>query len=402
MSTLVNFNGTGYLIPTIGDTTWGATVTNFLSDVANNVALKSGTAIVLSHVDSTPIGLSTPSTGAFTTLSASTSATVPTRAPGDNTTNAASTAFVTGLQSGYRNLIQNGRFTIGQRGLGGWLTNAAYTVDRWQINLNGDTFVIFWPPMSDAQRTTLGDESAANCLQAVFTGVNTAVNYSSLMQKVENVRVLSAKTVTLSFYAVANVALNMGVSIQQYFGTGGSPSASVNVAPATIAIGSGAFVRYSATFAMPSISGKTVGTNADSYSTLQLAFSSGSNNAAILGVGAQTGNMLIWGVQLEIGPVATPLEKTDIGYDLQKCQRFYNAIPAQYYGYATAGTTVGATVSIPPMRGVPILTITGNTSSNMASEAAGTLSTNGFVASGTVSTTGAYALLLTVTASADL
>jgi hypothetical protein len=72
MSVLVTFNSTGYLIPTSNETGWATVVTNFLSDVGNNAVTKSGGSLTLGSVNATPIGLSTPSSGAFTTLSATT------------------------------------------------------------------------------------------------------------------------------------------------------------------------------------------------------------------------------------------------------------------------------------------------------------------------------------------
>jgi hypothetical protein len=37
----------------------------------------------------------------------------------------------------------------------------------------------------------------------------------------------------------------------------------------------------------------------------------------------QSGSINLWGVQLEIGSVVTPLEKLDPADDLRHCQRFY-------------------------------------------------------------------------------
>lgn len=56
--------------------------------------LSSAAAILGGEIEATPIGAISPSTGAFTTVSASTSMTAPTKAPGTNTTDVATTAFV--------------------------------------------------------------------------------------------------------------------------------------------------------------------------------------------------------------------------------------------------------------------------------------------------------------------
>ena len=40
-------------------------------------------------------------------------------------------------------------------------------------------------------------------------------------------------------------------------------------------------------------------------------------------IGVQSGTIQLWGVQLEIGSVATPLEKRDPEQELRQCQRFF-------------------------------------------------------------------------------
>ena len=76
------------------------------------------------------------------------------------------------------------------------------------------------------------------------------------------------------------------------------------------------------TIAIPSTSGKTVGSVGDDYTGLVLYYSSGATtNVQAGGVGVQSGTINIWGVQLEVGSVATPLEKPDPQQDLAKCQR---------------------------------------------------------------------------------
>jgi hypothetical protein len=60
------------------------------------------------------------------------------------------------------------------------------------------------------------------------------------------------------------------------------------------------------------MSGKTLGSNNDSFTGLEFFYSSGATNNAIAGnIGVQSGTINIWGVQLEIGSIATQLEKRD-------------------------------------------------------------------------------------------
>lgn len=44
-------------------------------------------------------------------------------------------------------------------------------------------------------------------------------------------------------------------------------------------------------------------------------------------IGVQSYTLQLWGVQLEIGSVATALEMPDPQQDLAKCQRFYQVHP---------------------------------------------------------------------------
>ena len=115
---------------------------------------------------------------------------------------------------------------------------------------------------------------------------------------------------------------------------------------------------------MPGLSGKTLGTNNDHSSYFQFWFSSGTTNAVQSGgVGVQSATFYLWGVQLEQGSVATPLEKLDPRYDWANCCRFYQPIGASLRANAPAGGAIyECTVSFQAMRAVPTVT-TANTGS---------------------------------------
>jgi len=223
-----------------------------------------------------------------------------------------------------RNLLHNGLFNIQQRGNPGW-NATGYTADRWLVNTNTDTIGINVPPQGDTGRAAIGDESIAFVFQNIFTGTVGGYNYAE--QRIENVRRLAGKTVTLSFWALSSApTLRLGANLAQFFGTGGSPSAQVNVAGQAVTIGTTntwAPTRFALTFVMPSVSGMTLGTNNDHYTALHLWFSAGSVGANAGNIGQQSGTIAIAGVQLEVGSVATPLEKLDPRLDLANCQRFY-------------------------------------------------------------------------------
>jgi hypothetical protein len=78
------------------------------------------------------------------------------------------------------------------------------------------------------------------------------------------------------------------------------------------------------TATIPSLSGKTLGTNGDSAFTLNIWFDAGSDyNSRTDTLGQQSGTFDIAQVQVEPGPVATPFERRPIGTELALCQRYY-------------------------------------------------------------------------------
>jgi hypothetical protein len=263
-----------------------------------------------------------------------------------------------------RNLVHNPMFNIAQRGAGPFTTSGVYTLDRWSLIFVTDTNSVIQFPINDANRAQIGDEEATNVLGDTIVGNSAAGAFSVLFQRIENVRRTAGKTITVSFWAAGSVT-RLGVSVDQDMGTGGSPSAIVLNAGQSVAI-TGIWTRYSLTMNMASLSGKTLGTNGNSCASLNFWFSSGANQSARAGnVGVQSGQISIWGVQLEIGTVATPLEKLEISQDFRNCQRFY-AIIAQFIigGYAVAGTTVYDSLTLPvPMHHVPIVTFANSTTS---------------------------------------
>lgn len=265
---------------------------------------------------------------------------------------------------GGRNLLHNPYFNVQQRGAGPFTAANAFTADRWQVQQSLDTPSVSVISLTDAQRAQIGDEAATYGLQTVFTGNSGAASYTMILQKVEGIRRLSGKTVTLSFWAAGSTSLQIGLSFYLVYGSGGSPSASVQTTCQTISIGAN-MARYQATFNFPSAAGKTLGTNGDDRNALQMVFSSGSTNSAAYGVGVQAGTITLWGMQLEIGPSATPLEKIDPQIDLANCQRFYTAVNYLVGGYATAGSYAYGTLVYPvSMRSTPTLIFSAPANSN--------------------------------------
>ena len=276
-----------------------------------------------------------------------------------------------------RNLLHNPLFNIQQRGAGAWTSLGAYTADRWGTGGVSDTVSFSVVALADADRAQIGDESASSALQNVFTGNAAGGAYSNVNQPIERLRRLSGKAVTLSFWAkCASGALKLGINALLKYGTGGSPTA----AGWAMAAGQGVtlsatWARYTVSLAIPSTAGATFGTNGDDSLLLCLIYSSGATNNAVFGSpGVQSGTIQLWGVQLEIGTAATPLEKMDPRMDLANCQRFYQAFSqVMVSGYNSAGATNWSDFSyLQQMRAVPSVAFANTTYANGSS-----LSVNG-------------------------
>ena len=236
-----------------------------------------------------------------------------------------------------------------------------------------------------------------------MTGGAAATHYTVLYQNIESVRRLSGKTVTVSFWAIASAALKLGVSIDQQFGVGGSPSAAVLGVGQAVTVGA-TWARYSVIITLPSISGKTLGTSGNDFSELNLWLSAGTNSNTVSGnVGVQSGTFRFWGVQLEIGSVATPLEKPDPQQDLAKCQRFYQVGYTQFSSYGTAGMTAAMIVPLPvQMRALPTIVPSLSGSSNVSASAVNSVTPYVYQTQGNVIATGGFSIIGAFTASADL
>lgn len=296
----------------------------------------------------------------------------PTMPVGDADQSIASTAFVQqAVAPTYdnvgRNLVMNPLFNIAQRGAGPWSTAGAYTVDRWALALSGDTNTISQVLQNDAGRAQIGDEASTFTLQSVFTGSAAAGSYSAIRQSMEGVRRLAGKTVTVSFWAWSSpTALKVGINLIQNFGTGGSPSAAAwSQATGSSVTLTPNIVRYSVTISIPSVAGKTLGTNGDDFTGLWLWYSSGATNNAFAGnIGVQSGTVWLWGIQLEYGSVVTPLDYGGTPADqLRQCQRFFQNPGTLVWNSQSGGSFHGWSWLLPvQMRAAPVITWTDNAS----------------------------------------
>jgi len=209
----------------------------------------------------------------------------------------------------FRNKIINGNFDIWQRGTSlTFSSTGQFIADRWRMGGVSIT--------ASQQTFSVGQTEVPGNPRYYFryvVGANSQ-NYE-IQQLMEDVRVLAGQQVVVTYWARrTSGTVSIGPRLVQDFGTGGSPS-SVVIASIT-QVGSqtmsSSWQKFTYTATMPSISGKTIGTNNDN--STWLSFQIGDTN---------TGTLEFAQIQVEIGSVATPFEVRPVGVELSLCQRYY-------------------------------------------------------------------------------
>ena len=309
-----------------------------------------------------------------------------------------------------RNILNNSTCNVAQRGNGPFI-GGGWTLDRWNLTLNLDTVNVTRQAATDADRTAVGDESFTSYIQNVFTGNVGVTSYNYITQAIDDIWRTAGKTITVSFWAkTPSGTLKIGINSMQGFGVGGSPS------PAAWALATGlsvtvdtAWKRYQVTYPMPSVIGKTIGSGGGSVCGVSFFFSGGTGIGPTAGnIGVQSGTIQMWGMQLEIGSVMTPLEKIDFGLDLKNCQRYYQVGSVAHGGYQLTGWGVQQSFALfGSMYKNPIVAITAETTNiNCQGITLSTGSGPGLVSNivlqlGVIAT-GAFAYSANYTASAEI
>jgi hypothetical protein len=308
-----------------------------------------------------------------------------------------------GPLAGMRNAIINGNFDIWQRGTSS-SSSGYFSADRWASVIAGTTHSVSRQAFTLGQTDVPGEPTFYH--RTVVSSVAGAGNFAILIQRIEDVRTFAGQQVTVSFWAKADATKNIAVELHQLFGTGGSPSAEVTAIGVTkVSIGT-SWQKVTITATVPSISGKTLGTNNDSAFSIFIWFDAGSSfNSRTDTLGQQSGTFDIAQVQVEPGPIATTFERRPIGTELSLCQRYFCVTRANTRGY-NAGTSFLETFVYWPqqMRATPTVVNVTNTSSGAQSQSLDTPSVAGCRHSllGTSAASDCFAIDQIVTASAEL
>lgn len=270
-----------------------------------------------------------------------------------------------------RQVLINGNFDIWQRAV--TLANPGSTqlaADRWVISYT-NTGTLPVTLTHSRQALTPGDiANAFYFYRLATTGAGAGFgnsNFYLLRQAIENgTRLLAGagKSITVSFYAKSSiVGKKLGVGCEQEYGTGGSPSAP-DIATGSVITLTASWVKYTVTFNLATLVGKTFGTNNDDVVVLFLFNMWGSTIGTnfLAGAAAETfvgaGNIDIAQVQVCGGVTAIPFQAKSFDEELQACQRYfcksydYTSLPGDS---VSAGVIQGVGIS---QLGRPVLSYT--------------------------------------------
>jgi hypothetical protein len=296
-----------------------------------------------------------------------------------------------GQLAGFRNAIINGAMEIAQRGTS-FTTPASntLTLDRWRIvyDGSGSTFTVSRQPV--ANQAWL-DKGFRYMLQYAQTVAGSGGTTRQIIHKIEGVRSFAGRNVTVSISGYSDAPRTVTVWFAQVFGTGGSPSATVNSATQNWSLTTTP-ADFSATFALPTINGKTLGSNNDDSLTVLMNLPLNT---------AHTINMT--GVTVEPGIVKTPFEWRPPQQELALCQRYYQTVGWQTNGYSTAGTSYALNVPYPVvLRATPTVTPSVGTQTNCSGGTAIAVGVSTYQYSTTVTGAGVFTYTGTATVSAEL
>lgn len=277
------------------------------------------------------------------------------------------------------NRIINGNFIIWQRSLS---SSAAGFVaaDRWANGFSGGTVTQSLQSFTIGE--VLGNNNPYYFLRQAVSGQTLAAHYALTYQPIEYARTYAGQTVTVMGWAKRGSGTgNMVVEGMQNFGTGGSPSASVTgISPTTVTLGA-TWAPFAVVMNIPSVTGKTLGTNNNDWMGFQFWTSAGSDyNARANSLGLQTIGVDYWGIHIRIGTWTTadvPLyRERGSGTEYALCQRYCSIVYAQIQGGAV-GAMITPWYTPVTMRAVPVVTVISAGTSVSSTPAADAVRYNG-------------------------
>lgn len=169
------------------------------------------------------------------------------------------------------NGLVNGGFDFWQRGTS--FTATGYTADRWLLQLgSGAAITLTRQSFSLGQTDVPGEPEFYTRMVRATAGSTVSI----LTQRMKGVRQFAGQTVTLTFWAKASAATTLKSRFNQRFGTGGSPSGNVNTALVDHSLTT-SWQKFTSVVSIPSISGKTLGTDGKDHLEVEIEWPHDSN-----------------------------------------------------------------------------------------------------------------------------
>ena len=268
---------------------------------------------------------------------------------------------------GRRNLIINGAMQVAQRGTSFTVNGlGVYTIDRFNLDESTDGSLT----VSQSTETPDGFKYSMKITPASADTSIGSSQYARLKYFMEGYDVnnlafgtTSAKDLTLSFYAKTNKTGTYCFSLDLL---GGSERTYINEVSL-----SNTWTRY--TLSIPKNTSQAFANSTNGKSSeLELILAAGSSFNGTAGDWTNTNfstsnqvnfmddtanELYITGVQLEVGPLATPFEHRSYGEELALCQRYFYkyASSSQLIAYGTSrgGTRIFTTYTPQAMRAAP-------------------------------------------------
>lgn len=283
-----------------------------------------------------------------------------------------------GAKSLFKNRLHNPLHEIQQRGTGPFTTNGGFASDRWVVGTSAASL------STNIISGTFGP--ARYYLQTSASLTSTQTMYHSQRLESSDVADLVGEFVTVSFWASASNSGGGVTAVIQlaYANTVDNWSGATIVGTTSVAI-SGTATRVSASFLVPS-----QGVNG---LLAQIILTASAAGTCVLNSSA---------AQVEVGGMATAVERRPKQVEFALCQRYYQRGSLLSIGYCLVGNNYQTTALFPvQMRATPTMIVTNNSNSNLSGF--GLLSTETQVYNvGMATATGAVGVNCGWSASADL
>jgi len=167
-----------------------------------------------------------------------------------------------------KNAIINGDFDIWQRGVSFASPSGEYTADRWLVRtvFNDGAATVSRESFTPGQTDVPGEPRHYLRIDQTESVDSVMIN---MQQRIEDIRTFAGQKVMLSLYARGTPGKVFVVRLRQRFGTGGAPSSIVTKSVGTVTL-SADWQEFKFAVDVPSIAGKTLGTDGNSCLGLEI------------------------------------------------------------------------------------------------------------------------------------